>query len=121
MDAGGSNLGMDRYAEQLWLTMFAKAPEIALFAYNQLIGVALSPETHRTPWQGQGTSFDYDEMMKPVKTAHGEVVPTTLPVWRVLPLIRLTVLCTSWASLWASNPTSRFTRWVMISCKTTSA
>lgn len=78
VDAGGSNLGMDRYAEQLWLTMFAKAPEIALFAYNQLIGVALSPETHRTPWQGQGTSFDYDEMMKPVKTAHGEVVPTTL-------------------------------------------
>jgi hypothetical protein len=63
VDSGGSNMGMDRYAEQLWLTMFAKAPEIALFDYRQLIGVTLRPEAHRTPWQGQGTSFDYDAMM----------------------------------------------------------
>ena len=38
MDSGGLNLGMDRYAEQLHLTMLAKAPEIILFAYNQLLG-----------------------------------------------------------------------------------
>ena len=79
VDSGGSNMGMDRYAEQLWLSMFAKAPEIALFAYNQLIGTTLRPEVHRTPWQGQGTSFDYDAMMKPIKLANGNtVVPTTL-------------------------------------------
>jgi hypothetical protein len=79
VDAGGSNMGMDRYAEQLWLSVFAKAPEVALFAYNQLIGVALQPEIHRTPWQGQGASFDYDEMMKPVALTGGQaVVPTTL-------------------------------------------
>ncbi|MDH6356616.1 hypothetical protein [Parabacteroides sp. PF5-9] len=79
VDSGGSNMGMDRYAEQLWLSMFAKAPEIALFAYNQLIGVQLRPEVHRTPWQGQGTSFDYDEMMKPITLSHGQtVLPTTM-------------------------------------------
>ena len=78
VDSGGSNMGMDRYAEQIWLTFFAKAPEIALFAYNQLIGVTLRPEAHRTPWQGQGTSFDYDEMMKPVNLNGQLTTPTTL-------------------------------------------
>jgi len=78
VDSGGSNMGMDRYAEQLWLTLFAKAPEIALFAYNQLIGVRLNPDIHRTPWQGQGTSFDYDEMMKPVNLNGQTVIPTTI-------------------------------------------
>ncbi|MDR1259288.1 MAG: hypothetical protein LBK65_08445 [Tannerellaceae bacterium] len=78
VDSGGSGMGMDRYAEQLWLTFFAKAPEMALFAYNQLIGVSLRPEQHRTSWQGQGTSFDYDEMMKPVNLNGQTVTPTTL-------------------------------------------
>ncbi|MCD7977633.1 MAG: hypothetical protein LUG51_10935 [Tannerellaceae bacterium] len=79
VDAGGSHMGMDRYAEQLWLTMFAKAPEIALFAYHQLLDVTLQPEIHRTPWQGQNTSFDYDQMMQPVRGANGNMVtPTTM-------------------------------------------
>lgn len=78
VDSGGSTMGMDRYAEQLWLTMFAKAPEINLFAYNQLLDVKLRP-AHRTSWQGQGTSFDYDEMMKPMKKEDGNSVqPTTI-------------------------------------------
>ncbi|GHT32934.1 permease [Bacteroidia bacterium] len=78
VDSGGSNLGMDRYAEQLWLTFFAKAPEIALFAYNQLIGTPLVADRHRTPWQGQGTSFVYDDMMKPVNLNGQTVTGTTL-------------------------------------------
>ncbi len=78
VDSGGSNMGMDRYAEQLWLTMFAKAREINLFAYNQLLDVKLRP-SHRTLWQGQGTSFDYDEMMKLIKDENGNIVqPTTI-------------------------------------------
>ena len=36
VDAGGINMSADRYAEQLWLTMFAKAPEIALFEWSSL-------------------------------------------------------------------------------------
>jgi hypothetical protein len=74
VDSGGSDMGMDRYAEQLWLTMFAKAPEMILFAYNQLLGVAIRPQ-HRTPWQGQGTSFNFDEMMKPVAADNGQPIP----------------------------------------------
>ena len=61
VDVGGLNMGMDRYAEQLHLTMLAKAPEIILFAYHQLLDVKLSPK-YRTPWQGMGTSFNYDEV-----------------------------------------------------------
>lgn len=47
----------DRYAEQLWISMFAKAPEMTLFAMHEL----LTPltEADRAPWQGQGTSFDF--------------------------------------------------------------
>lgn len=73
VDSGGIHMGADRYAEQLWLTMFAKAPEIALFDYRQLIEVSIDPRT-KTPWQGQGTSFDWDEMMQP----RNGVKPTTL-------------------------------------------
>ena len=79
VDSGGSNMGMDRYAEQLWLSMFAKAPEIALFAYHELLGTKLRPEIHRTPWQGMGTSFNYDEMMKPIRLPNGSMpLPTTI-------------------------------------------
>ncbi len=78
VDSGGIQMGMDRYAEQLHLTMLSKTPEIILFAYNQLIGVDLRPE-FRTPWQGQGTSFNYDEMVAPFKQKDGStVVPTTM-------------------------------------------
>lgn len=35
-------------------------------------------ERNRAPWTGQGTSFDFDEMMKPVKIGKKEVTPTTV-------------------------------------------
>jgi len=68
---------LDRYAEQLWITLFAKAPEITLFDLRQML-YPLRKET-RAPWQGQGTSFDFDAMMQPV-TLPGkpEVTPTTM-------------------------------------------
>jgi hypothetical protein len=76
VDTGGLRY-MDRYAEQLWITMFAKAPEITLFDIRQLQYPIR--ENLRASWQGQGTSFDFDEMMKPIKTSSGtEVKPTTL-------------------------------------------
>ena len=77
-DVGGLNMGMDRYAEQLHLTMLAKAPEIILFAYHQLLDVKLSPK-YRTPWQGMGTSFNYDEVTAPIRLEDGSLVePTTM-------------------------------------------
>ncbi len=54
----------DRYAEQLWITAFAKAPEITLFHFGQLTREIDS--TYISSWQGQNTSFDFDEMMLPV-------------------------------------------------------
>ncbi len=78
VDGGGVHMGMDRYAEQLWITLFAKAPEITLFDYRQLLNTKIRNE-YRTPWQGEETSFDWDEMMKPIKGKDGSTVkPTTI-------------------------------------------
>lgn len=49
---------LDRYAEQIWLTMFAKAPEITLFDFRQLVHRMDAYE--RAPWQNGNTSFDHD-------------------------------------------------------------
>jgi hypothetical protein len=76
VDSGGATY-LDRYAEQFWLTLFAKAPEITMFDWRQLQS-AIRPG-QRAAWQGTGTSFDYDEMMKPYKLADGtEVKPSTI-------------------------------------------
>ena len=73
----GAMYYMDRYAEQLWLTLFAKAPEITLFDFHQ-IQYPLKPDL-RAEWQGKKTSFDWDEMMQPVNLGEGKAVtPTTI-------------------------------------------
>lgn len=54
---------LDRYAEQLWLTLFAKAPEITLFDFSNILRPL--QKTDRAPWQGSGTSFDFDQMIRP--------------------------------------------------------
>ncbi len=64
VDTGGS-IYLDRYGEQLWLTLFAKAPEITLFDFRQLQR-PLS-QFPPAPWQGQNTSFDLEELMQPVE------------------------------------------------------
>jgi hypothetical protein len=67
----------DRYAEQLWLTLFAKAPEITLFEFSQLLQKIRPGD--RAPWQGQQTSFDFDAMTAPVPQADGtSLKPTTI-------------------------------------------
>lgn len=56
VDTGGMGT-YDRYAEQLWLTLFTKAPEMTLFDYRQMLyplRKAWEPE-----WKSTGTSFDY--------------------------------------------------------------
>ena len=76
VDTGGMRY-MERYSEQLWLTVFAKAPEMTMFDYRQM----LSPlrNTYRGPWQDEGgTSFSYDDMMKPVNLNGKTVTPTTM-------------------------------------------
>ncbi len=78
VDSGGINMSMDRYAEQLHLTMLAKAREIALFAYNQLLDVKLQ-DSYRGAWQNQQTSWNYDAMRAPFRGKDGKkVTPTTM-------------------------------------------
>ncbi|HDR51014.1 MAG TPA: hypothetical protein ENN90_05240 [Mariniphaga anaerophila] len=71
VDTGGLRY-MDRYAEQLWLTLFAKAPEITLFDIRQM-NYPLR-ENLRPQWQG---IFDFDEMKKPVKQEDGSLFTPT--------------------------------------------
>jgi len=76
VDTGGMRY-MDRYAEQLWLTLFAKAPEITLFDWRQ-VQRPLRP-SDRSAWQDQSPSFHFDTMMQPILQADGTTVtPTTI-------------------------------------------
>jgi len=77
VDGGGLQY-MDRYAEQLWLTLFAKAPEITLFDIRGL--QRKLSKADRGEWQNhEVVSFNYDEMMKPIADNTGKMVlPTTI-------------------------------------------
>jgi len=68
VDTGGMRY-IDRYAEQIWLTLFAKAPEITLFDYRQML-IPIRAEL-RADWQGSGTSFDFNTMIAPVQNEDG--------------------------------------------------
>jgi hypothetical protein len=70
VDPFGSR-NLDRYAEQLWLTLFAKAPEVTLFDFKSL-QIPLQ-EAHRADWQGQGASFDFDRAVE--RQPDGTLVP----------------------------------------------
>jgi hypothetical protein len=73
----GAMFYLDRYAEQLWLTLFAKAPEITLFDFRQLRRPVY--DSDRAQWQSEKPSFDFDEMMKRINVGKGNaVVPTTI-------------------------------------------
>jgi hypothetical protein len=74
VDTGGSSY-LDRYSEQLWLTLFAKAPEITLFDLRQLQRPIRSND--RAQWQGSQTSFDFDEMVKPVNLENDKTITHT--------------------------------------------
>jgi hypothetical protein len=66
----GQYFYVDRYAEQLWDTAFAKAPEIMLFNWGNLQG-AINQGTR--PWANQKTSFNWDEL---VQSAAGDPAPS---------------------------------------------
>lgn len=75
VDTGGARY-YDRYAEQLWLTLFAKAaPEITLFDIRQMHYPL--DERHRGPWQNGTTSFSYDALKVASKSKHGHYAAGT--------------------------------------------
>jgi len=87
VDPFGSRV-LDRYAEQLWLTLFAKAPEHTLFHYGALVRPIEARQ--RAAWQGThvakqgtllalpGTGFDFDAM---VASAGEGVDPEDKETW----------------------------------------
>ena len=77
VDAGGIHMSMDRYAEQLHLTMLSKTPEIILWNYMQLYEVKITPQM-RAKWQEAGVSFNYDEMVAPFTKDGKTITPTTM-------------------------------------------
>ena len=56
------NLYIDRYAEQLWDTLLAKAPEIVLFEYGDLL--SQSQVGDRQAWSALDTTFNYAGLEK---------------------------------------------------------
>lgn len=70
----GGNLGgwvdiystryVDRYAEQLWDTLFAKAPEITLFNWAHFSDTWPLKPGDRDAWKSLDTSFNWEEMVK---------------------------------------------------------
>ena len=57
----------DRYAEQLWDTLFAKAPEITLFNWAAMADPRAVEPGERTAWKAKPTDFNWDEMVKSYK------------------------------------------------------
>jgi hypothetical protein len=59
---------IDRYSEQLWLTVFGKAKEMTLFNYGDLLKPAIAGDR---PWSKQATSVNWDKI-----DARGKGQPT---------------------------------------------
>lgn len=76
VDPGGMRT-FDRYAEQLALTLFAKAPEITLFDFRQLARPITAAD--RAPWQDQRTTFDFDAATARYRAADGSL-PSDLTI-----------------------------------------
>lgn len=70
VDPGGMRT-FDRYAEQLALTLFAKAPEITLFDFRQLARPITAAD--RASWQDQKTSYDFDAATAGYRAADGSL------------------------------------------------
>ncbi|TWB08785.1 hypothetical protein FBZ89_1534 [Nitrospirillum amazonense] len=62
-----STLYVDRYAEQLWDTLFAKAPEITLFNWRPMSEAEAVKPGDRQAWAGLPTSFRWQEMVSGYK------------------------------------------------------
>ena len=70
-DGGGwvdtySTLSVDRYAEQLWDTLFAKAPEITLFNWRPMADEQ-AIDGGKRPWAAQGPGLDWTRIVSGYK------------------------------------------------------
>ncbi len=70
---------VDRYSEQLWLTVFAKAKEMTLFNYIDLLR---EPKPGERPWQSMATNVNWAKIGARVRASRRS------PRWRVTRSIR---------------------------------
>jgi hypothetical protein len=68
----------DRYAEQLWDTLFAKAPEITLFSWHGMAAPETLDPGERNAWKQKPTSFNWDAMVRSYQPPAGE---SAAPNW----------------------------------------
>lgn len=67
---------VDRYAEQLWDTLFAKAPQIMLFNWYDLANEEAVTPGDRAAWKNARTSFHWNAMVKSYRSpGKGDVGP----------------------------------------------
>ncbi|MGN6270950.1 MAG: hypothetical protein ACTHM0_13785 [Sphingomonas sp.] len=64
-----STRSVDRYAEQIWDTAFAKAPEITLFNWHPMSESA-GIDGGTRPWEDATTSFDWDTIARDWRKTH---------------------------------------------------
>ena len=69
---------VDRYPEQLWDTLFAKAPEITLFSWYPMAALETIEPGDRDAWKNKPTSFNWDDMVKSYQPPAGE---SAAPNW----------------------------------------
>ncbi|HWA00813.1 MAG TPA: hypothetical protein VG841_10930 [Caulobacterales bacterium] len=60
---------VDRYAEQLWDTLFAKAPEITLFNWVPMADEHAVQPGAREAWASRPTSFNWNDMVRSYRSA----------------------------------------------------
>ena len=70
----GSIRYVDRYAEQLWDTMLAKAPTIMLFKWTELLNPAVPGQ--RQSWSSLHTSLDFQQLLDSYAKSHPGQPPT---------------------------------------------
>ena len=111
---------VDRYAEQLWDTMFAKAPEMMLFNWAAMLQPVRPGD--RTNWQSLHTSFDYDQLLQSYRPMvwRDQPIPTW-PGWPVIHWNRWTRSSANSANPSASSATNHINPPARISCTTISA
>jgi hypothetical protein len=69
---------VDRYPEQLWDTLFAKAPELTLFSWHGMAALETIAPGDRDAWKKKPTSFNWDDMVKSYTPPKGE---SAAPNW----------------------------------------
>jgi hypothetical protein len=72
VDTGGATT-IDRYAEQLWNTVWSKRPEMTLFDYRQVLS-RFPANGGQRPWASEPTSVSFDAV---VKTGGGDQANAT--------------------------------------------